>query len=145
MANGRIHFFAEGVDFHVAHPIRLRRWLRCVVEQEGKILNELTYVFCSDEYLHQINVEFLNHDSLTDIITFDTSEGQEGLSGEVYVSLERVSENAYSFNVSFENELARVIVHGILHLCGHQDKLELDKQTMRHLESFYLKSLQFTN
>ncbi len=138
MRNGGINFFTEDVDFILPHPIRMRRWLRRVAEQEGQVLNELTYVFCSDEYLHRMNEEFLNHDTLTDIITFDTAEEGEGLTGELYVSIERVLDNANQLNVSFSNELARVMVHGLLHLCGHGDKSDEEIVTIRKLEDFYL-------
>jgi rRNA maturation RNase YbeY len=138
---GGIRFFSEEIDFKVPHPNRTRRWLRQVAEAEGTFVNELTYVFCSDEYLHRMNVEFLDHDTLTDIITFDTSEENEGLNGELYVSVERVTDNAQTFGVSFEQELARVLVHGILHLCGYSDKELSHKQQMRELENFYISLL----
>ena len=142
MPSGRIIFFSEDVDFKPAQPIRLRRWLRRVVEAEGKSVNELTYVFCSDEYLHRINLEFLNHDTLTDIITFDTSAaGENELSGEFYISVERVTDNARRFEVAVGHEMARVMVHGILHLCGHNDKSERERSKIRQLENFFLQSL----
>lgn len=136
---GIIRFFSEEIDFKVPYPNRIRRWLRQVAEAEGTFVNELTYVFCSDEYLHRMNVEFLNHDTLTDIITFDTSEGKGGLVGEMYISVERVSDNAQAYGVAFHQELARVLVHGILHLCGYSDKLISDTQRMRTLEDYFLK------
>lgn len=136
-----IRFFYEVEGFTVPHPVRIRRWLRSVAEQEGRALNELSYIFCSDEYLHRMNVEYLNHDTLTDIITFDTAEGGGGLSGEVYISLHRVRENAQTFSVPVEQELARVMVHGILHLCGHPDKQLSEIEEMRRTENFYLLQL----
>ena len=140
---GTIRFFSEEIDFILSHPIRIRRWLRHVAEAEGTFVNELTYVFCSDEYLHRMNVEFLNHDTFTDIITFDASEGQEGLTGELYVSVERVADNAQSFDVAFHLELARVLVHGLLHLCGYSDKNELQQTEMRKIENQYISLLNF--
>ncbi len=133
-----IRFFYEVEGFTVPHPIRIRRWLRSVAEQEGRAVNELSYIFCSDEYLHRMNVEYLNHDTLTDIITFDTAEEGGGLSGEIYISLERVKENARTFSFPVEQELARVMVHGVLHLCGHPDKKPSEIHNMRNLEDFYL-------
>jgi len=133
-----IRFFYEVDGFTVPHPIRLRRWLRAVAQQEGRSVNELRYIFCSDEYLHRMNVEYLNHDTLTDIITFDTSEEEGRLAGEIYISLERVTENAQTFSVPVEQELARVMVHGVLHLCGHLDERSSEIQKMRFLENFYL-------
>lgn len=139
--SGTIRFFSEEIDFKVPHPNRLRRWLRQVAEAEGTSVNELTYVFCSDEYLHRMNVEYLDHDTLTDIITFDTSEGEEGLTGELYVSVERVADNAQLFGVTFDLELARVLVHGLLHLCGYSDKKDAQQLEMRRLESQYISSM----
>lgn len=137
---GVIRFFSEEIEFKVPHPNRIRRWLRKVVESEGTFVNELTYIFCLDEYLHRINVEFLGHDTLTDIITFDTSEGKQGIHGEMYISVERVSENAISFRTTIEQELARVMVHGILHLCGYGDKTDEQISLMRKLEGEHLSS-----
>lgn len=136
---GIIRFFSEEIDFRVPYPNRTRRWLRHVAEVEGTFVNELTYVFCSDEYLYRMNVEYLEHDTLTDIITFDTSEGAKGLVGEMYISVDRVAENATSYGVPFFQELARVVVHGILHLCGHSDKEPSDERKMRVLENHYLQ------
>lgn len=135
---GTIRFFSEEIDFKVPYPTRIRRWLRRVAEAEGMPVNELTYVFCSDEYLHRMNVEFLRHDTLTDIITFDTSEQGQGLSGEMYISVERVNDNARAFGLPFEKELARVMVHGVLHLCGYSDKSASQQKKMRRLEDSYL-------
>ncbi len=102
----------------------------------------MDYVFCSDELLHSINTEFLNHDTLTDIITFDYSLGKE-LHGEIYISTDRVRENARMYEVEFENELHRVIIHGILHLCGYSDKTEADKLEMRRKENECLEARTF--
>lgn len=138
---GTIRFFSEDIDFKIPHPNRIRRWLRRVAEAEGTFVNELTYVFCSDEYLHRMNVEFLSHDTLTDIITFDSSEEAQGLVGEMYISIDRVTDNAQAFGVPFVQELTRVLVHGILHLCGHLDKTSDDEKKMRSLENIYLQLL----
>jgi len=138
---GTIRFFSEEIKFMVPHPNRTRRWLRQVAEAEGTFVNELTCVFCSDEYLHGMNVEFLHHDTLTDIITFDASEGRAGLTGELYVSVERVADNAQSFGVAFDLELARVLVHGLLHLCGYSDKNDSQRQEMRMIENQYISFL----
>ena len=108
-----------------------------VIGSEGKVVGELTYVFCNDQQLLKLNKEFLNHDTLTDIITFDYSLGNE-IHGEIYISTDRVEENAEEFEVSFMNELSRVMVHGILHLCGYKDKSEEEKNQMRNKENHYL-------
>ena len=113
-------------------------WLTSVIESENKKEGEINYIFCDDEYLHKINVEYLNHDTLTDIISFDYSMGNE-LHGDIFVSIERVEDNAKDFNVSFEEELKRVLVHGVLHYCGYKDKSEEDEALMRSKEEEKMK------
>ena len=108
-----------------------------MIKNEEKILNEISYNFCSDSELLKVNKEFLNHDTLTDIITFDYS-GLSGISGEVLISTERVKENAQEFSQVFNVELRRVMVHGVLHLCGFKDKTDADKLIMTQKEDFYL-------
>lgn len=112
----------------------IRHWLPAVKKVD------LTYIFCNDEYLLKINKEFLNHDTLTDIITFDMSEAENHLQGEIYISVERVAENASKFGVSYQQELHRVIFHGALHLCGFKDKKAADKEKMRQQEDACLKT-----
>ena len=107
-------------------------------EQENIALERLNYIFCSDEYLLQMNKEFLNHYTLTDIITFPLSDAGRPVYGEVYLSVERVKENAKAFQVEYQNELLRVMIHGALHLCGHTDKTKADKNQMRARENYYL-------
>lgn len=105
-------------------------WLSAVIISEKKNEGEINYIFCDDEYLHKINVEYLSHDTLTDIISFDYTVGNE-LNGDIFVSVERVEDNAKDFNVSFEEELKRVLAHGILHYCGYKDKSDADAELMR--------------
>jgi probable rRNA maturation factor len=105
-------------------------WLSKVIDSESKREGEINYIFCDDEYLLEINQQYLNHDTLTDIISFDYSIGNE-LHGDIFISVERVRENAIDFAVTFEEELRRVLVHGILHYCGYKDKTEEDEQLMR--------------
>jgi rRNA maturation RNase YbeY len=112
----------------------LNRWISEVVLHENHELGELTYVFCDDEYLHKLNLQFLNHDTLTDIISFDNSLGKQ-IHGEVYISIERVKENASIYGVAFLEELHRVIIHGVLHFCGYQDKSEKQQEVMRGKEN----------
>lgn len=134
-----IRFFTEDVEFAVPFPQKTRKWLKVVAEAEGTSVAELNYIFCSDEYLHQINVEYLDHDTYTDIITFDNSEDENtGLAGDIFVSVERVTDNARSLGIPFVDELARVLVHGILHLCGYKDKSDEEEKAMRERESHYL-------
>lgn len=108
-------------------------------KKEKKKLAQLSYVFCSDEYLLEINKQYLQHNYYTDIITFDLSEGEGGVIGEVYISLDRVRENAHTYKVSFQKELLRVVFHGALHLCGYGDKREREEKEMRRAEDKYLQ------
>lgn len=117
-------------DFILDNEEAIAAWLSAVIVSEKKKEGEINYIFCDDEYLHKINVEYLNHDTLTDIISFDYSVGNE-LNGDVFVSVERVQDNANDFNVSFEDELKRVLVHGILHYCGYKDKGDEEERLMR--------------
>lgn len=120
-------------DFQLANEELYEDWISRVIASENKEEGELSYIFCDDEYLHKINVEYLNHDDLTDIISFDYSEGNV-LHGDIFISVERVQDNANDFKVSFEEELKRVIIHGVLHYCGYKDKSESDAAIMRAKE-----------
>jgi len=115
----------------------LNLWLISVIKEEGMLIGELVYVFCNDEYLLKKNIQFLNHNTLTDVITFDYSE-EEIISGDILISTERVVENAKIFKVNYLTELHRVMVHGLLHLLGYKDKIEKDANTMREKENYYL-------
>ena len=130
--------FNYETDFILNNEIQYSDWISRVIISENKTEGEINFVFCDDEYLHKINMEYLNHDTLTDIISFDYSLGNL-LSGDVFISIERVKENAIDFDVSFDEELKRVIVHGILHYCGYKDKLELDTSIMRTKEDEKIK------
>jgi rRNA maturation RNase YbeY len=134
-----INFHAEAIDFKVLNPIKTKRWLRSVIESEGFELLEINYIFCNDEYLHTINVEYLEHDTLTDIITFDNSEEEQLIEGDIFVSIERIIDNTKDFNTTFEQEFKRVIVHGVLHLCGYFDKTDEDEKQMRDKEDYYIR------
>jgi probable rRNA maturation factor len=125
--------FNYETDFALENEEAVALWLSTVITSENKKEGEINYIFCDDEYLHKINLEYLNHDTLTDIISFDYTMGAE-LSGDIFVSIERVKDNAVDFNVSFEDELKRVLVHGILHYCGYKDKGENDERLMRSKE-----------
>ncbi|MEL6810893.1 MAG: rRNA maturation RNase YbeY [Bacteroidota bacterium] len=127
-----VEFFSEN-DFNVAEDERIARWISKIVSHHGFDEGDLIYVFCNDDYLHQLNMKFLNHDTYTDIITFDYSMGKM-VNGEIYISTERVLDNAQQFGVSFEEELRRVMIHGILHLCGVKDKTQEEEKEMRALE-----------
>ena len=117
-------------DFRLPNEMHFSKWISSVILSESKTEGDINYIFCDDAYLHKINLEYLNHDTLTDIISFDYTEGNF-LHGDIFISIERVKENALDFNVSFDDELKRVMVHGILHYCGYKDKSEEDELTMR--------------
>lgn len=125
--------FNYETDFELDNEGIYGKWLSNVILSEDKKEGEINYIFCDDEYLHKINMEYLQHDTLTDIISFDYSVGNE-LHGDIFISIERVEENANDFNVSFQDELRRVLVHGILHYCGYKDKSEKETATMRQKE-----------
>jgi rRNA maturation RNase YbeY len=135
-----VQFFTEGITFRLPKARLKTQWLKNAIAQEGKRLEALTYIFCSDAYLLQINQQFLKHNTYTDIITFDYSEG-DVLQGEIYISIERVRENAAKYKVSFNQELARVMIHGVLHLAGYRDKRPAEKALMRKKEEAYLSLL----
>jgi rRNA maturation RNase YbeY len=129
--------FNYEIDFTLDHEEILSDWISKTITEENCKEGEINYIFCSDEYLHKLNLDFLNHDTLTDIISFDYSVGKE-LHGDIYISVDRVRENADELNVTFEDELARVMIHGVLHYCGYKDKSEADEKLMRSKEDYYL-------
>ena len=120
-------------EFTLDNEEAIATWLSAVILSENKNEGEINYIFCDDEYLHKINLEYLNHDTLTDIISFDYTMGNE-ISGDIFVSIERVLDNAKDYNTLFEDELKRVLVHGVLHYCGYKDKSEADEELMRSKE-----------
>jgi len=132
------------IQFHFSEPVSLTQRtlikdvLRDIFKKERTPLEQLQYIFCSDEYLLQINQQYLQHNYYTDIITFDLSEKGGPVSGEIYISIDRVKENAQHFLVPFKHELLRVIFHGALHLCGYKDKTKKDQDAMRKAEDKYL-------
>lgn len=127
-------------DFSLNNQEQLIKWVSLAIEAEGFKPGEINYIFCNDDYLHKINVEFLDHDTLTDIISFDYTVGKI-LQGDIYISTERVADNANDFNVTFDNELHRVMIHGVLHYCGYKDKTENEANLMRSKENHYLELL----
>lgn len=122
----------------IINDVNISSWLSTIISSEGFEEGEITYVFCNDSYLHKLNTEFLNHDAYTDIISFDYGLGNQ-ISGEIYISLERVRENAHTFKVDFNKELYRVMAHGILHYCGYKDKTKAESDVMRTKEEEALK------
>ena len=131
-----IYYHSE-CDFQLKDNESITKWLEDAISTENKELGEINYIFCDDQYLLKKNQEYLQHDTFTDIITFDYTE-KNRLSGDIFISIERVKENAITFAVPFEAELRRVIIHGVLHLMGYADKSEEDTETMRSKENFYL-------
>jgi probable rRNA maturation factor len=125
--------FNYNTDFQLTNESEYKSWISDVINSESKTVGEINYIFCNDEYLLQINQQYLNHDTLTDIISFDYSVGNE-LNGDIFISMERVQENAVEFKVTFDEEIKRVMIHGILHYCGYKDKIESDTILMRKKE-----------
>ncbi|MEN3323796.1 rRNA maturation RNase YbeY [Mariniflexile soesokkakense] len=126
--------------FSLNNEEQLSEWILGVISEEKYQLEEVNYIFCDDAYLHKLNVEFLNHDTLTDIISFDYSVGKR-IQGDIFISIERVADNAKDFNVTLQDELQRVMVHGVLHYCGYKDKTDKDAKLMREKENHYLSQL----
>ena len=135
-----INLFFEDVELPNLQAPPLIDWLSTVCADEGKVLDEVNLIFCSDEYLLKMNVEYLQHDYYTDIISFDYCEGNRIL-GDLFISKDRVLDNADQNNVTFDLELQRVIVHGVLHLCGYKDKSEEEQKLMRTKEDYYLSKI----
>lgn len=131
--------FNSETTFNLQNEAKTTTWIERVVVSEGFAIGEINYIFCDDAYLNHINKEFLKHDSFTDIISFDYSLGKQ-ISGDIYISIERVLDNAEKYNVTFENELRRVMIHGVLHYMGYKDKTTEEKKVMRLKEntSIYL-------
>ena len=134
-----IEFHFE-IKFILNNQMELQKWIETVITSENKVLGDLNYIFCSDEYLLERNIKYLNHDTLTDIITFDYCE-EEIINSDIMISIDRVKENSSIFENSFSDELHRVMIHGVLHLIGYNDKTKKEKQTMRNKEDYYLKKL----
>ena len=132
--------FNYETDFTLKNESQIADWILTCIEDSGFKLGEINYIFCDDSYLHKLNVEFLNHDTLTDIISFDNTLGKQ-VHGDIFISVERVKENATTFKTSFENELHRVIIHGVLHYVGFKDKTDVEKQAMRTKENSCLSLL----
>lgn len=137
LAGKSIDFHVEDIDFQLTDETALLDWILATIDQEGGQLGFLNYIFCSDEYLHKINMEYLQHDTYTDIITFPYSEEQ--IESDIFISIDRVKENAEKFAVPFKEELHRVMIHGVLHLLGFGDKTDDEKKIMRAKEEEYIR------
>ncbi len=137
-----VYYHNEDTPFKVTGRLLLRKWINSAIEEEGKLPGDITYIFCSDQYLLELNRSALDHDYYTDIITFDYCEGKT-VSGDLFISVDRVEDNAKNLGNSFRDELHRVMIHGVLHLCGYQDKTKKEEQTMREKEDYYLNLRSF--
>lgn len=134
-----ILFFKEDVRFALRGADDLRGWIRKAAKAEGHRVAEINYIFCTDKYLRKMNKQYLRHDYNTDIITFDNSPGPNVIGGDIFISIERVRANARDYETTFQDELHRVMIHGILHLCGYKDKTEKERTRMREREDWWLQ------
>lgn len=143
MKEESIHFFTEDTTYQLRQRTEIRSWLKSIAKKEKYSILELNYIFCSDEYLLQINKDFLDHDYYTDIITFDNSEVKGKIEGDIFVSIDRVRDNAQQQKTSLKDELHRVLAHGLLHLTGNKDKTSEENKMMRKKEDTALASRTF--
>ena len=134
-----IHFFSEEIPYTLKEKLNRKRWLRNIATAAGFNIKELNYIFCSDEYLYKMNRDYLKHDTYTDIITFDNSEKKNDLEGDIFVSIDRVRENAKTHTQEIETEMNRVLAHGLLHLMGYKDKTQEEAALMRLKEEESIK------
>ena len=139
-----IRFFSDGVSFEFEGKRNISHWLKLIIAKEGKKTGHLLFIFVSDKIILDLNRKYLKHNEYTDIITFDNSKGNT-ISGEMYISIDTVRQNAKDYQVDFRNELLRVMVHGTLHLCGYKDKTIDEQLEMRALEDKYLDELRIEN
>ncbi|MDQ3289910.1 MAG: rRNA maturation RNase YbeY [Bacteroidota bacterium] len=138
-----IEFISEEVDFTLQDVDKVKDWIVQVIADHQFTLENITYIFCSDEYLYNINKTYLDHDTFTDIITFDNADEEDTVESDIFISIDRVKENASQLNISFNDELHRVMIHGVLHLIGFDDKDESSKALMRQKENDYLSLRNF--
>ncbi len=138
LAEDTVQFHAEAIDFDLPQSEQISNWIKATIAAEQSKLTSLNFIFCKDAYLHKINMEYLDHDTLTDVITFPYAAKGEPIEGDIYISIDRIKENATKFDVTFLTELKRVMIHGVLHLCGYGDKSEEEQKIMRKKENFYL-------
>jgi len=144
MTKAPIYFFSEEVKYTVKNKIQIRNWIKDTIAAEGYTLGELNFILCSDEYLLAMNQQFLKHDTYTDVITFDNSEEQNKIVGDIFISIERIQENSAHFKGTVQHELCRVMVHGTLHLLGYKDKGKAAKMLMTEKEDHYLSLLNLS-
>lgn len=138
----KINFYTEDVKYNLKHKTLIKQWIKETITAEGYNLQELNFIFCSDEYLLRINQDFLQHDYYTDVITFDNSEELKMILGDIFISLDRIKENANQNKVNTIDELCRIMIHGTLHLLGFKDKTKVTKKLMTEKEDHYLAKLE---
>ena len=136
-------FFTQSLTFTLRNKNAIRIWLLQLIATEKYQFHQVNFIFCNDKYLHKINLQYLKHNNYTDIITFDNSNTNRIVEGDIFISIQRVKENAKTFNIPFRNELLRVMAHGILHLCGYKDKTPKAKLVMTIKEDYYLSLRSF--
>lgn len=141
MSKIAVNFFTEDLKYILKHKTKIRNWLSAAIIAEGYVLDELNFILCSDEYLLVINKQYLDHDTYTDVITFDNSEASKTITGDIFISVERTQENAKAYKSNTFHELCRVMIHGTLHLLGYKDKSKSDKMLMTSKEDYYLDLL----
>lgn len=138
MSEQNIFYFSEDIDYTLNHTTDMNQMIGQVSEKESVRIDYLNYIFCSDNYLLDINKKYLKHDYFTDIITFESSEEDGKVSGDIFISIDRAKDNAADYNVSLKNEVTRLIIHGLLHLIGFKDSTDDEKLLMRKKEDYYL-------
>ena len=141
MSKPPINFFTEEIKYNLQQKTKIRTWIENTIKAEGYVLEELSFIFCSDEYLLAINQQYLQHDTYTDVITFDNSEVLKTITGDIFISIERIQENARNYKGKTADELCRVMIHGTLHLLGYKDKGKTAKTLMTQKEDHYLSQL----
>jgi rRNA maturation RNase YbeY len=138
MPKANIYYFSEDIQFKLPNTKLITGWIHNVIRQEDYQLVNLNFIFCSDKFLHEKNLEYLQHDTLTDVITFSYANKQNSIEGEIYISVERVLDNATTYQIDFWQELYTVMIHGVLHLLGYNDEILLEQQEMRSKEKKYI-------
>ncbi len=141
MNKASIQFFSENIGYTLRNKTKVREWIDAAIQSENKIPGEINIIFCDNEFLYDLNIKYLHHDTFTDIITFNNAETPDLIQGDIFISIDQVRENAKQYGVSFVNELNRVIIHGIMHLCGYNDKRDDEIKEMREKEDYYLSLL----
>ena len=135
---GELNFFSEEITFRLRDKKKLRKWIMKTIQNEGGEYETINFIFTSDSYLHKINIDYLQHDTYTDIITFEYNEGDLPIISDIYISIDRCKENAKVYSIRLRDEIHRIIIHGVLHLLSYKDKTKKDKELMTSKEDYYL-------